>query len=66
MTMNRVQFQRGLSMAEFIQQYGADAHCDVALVVSYWPGYLPARHEAIQPAARSGAIGLAWTLTFLD
>lgn len=25
MAMNRVQFQRGLSMAEFMQRYGTDA-----------------------------------------
>jgi IS5 family transposase len=29
--MNRVQFQRGLSMAEFMDQYGTDAQCEAAL-----------------------------------
>jgi ribosomal protein L37AE/L43A len=37
MAMNRVQFQRGLSMAEFMDQYGSDAHCEAALIASRWP-----------------------------
>ena len=37
MAMNRVQFQRGLSMAEFIDRYGTDAQCEAALVASRWP-----------------------------
>ncbi len=37
MAMNRVQFQRGLSMAEFMDQYGSDAQCEAALVASRWP-----------------------------
>jgi ribosomal protein L37AE/L43A len=37
MAMNRVQFQRGLSMAEFMDQYGTDAQCEAALVASRWP-----------------------------
>ena len=37
MPMNRVQFQRGLSMAEFMSQYGSDAQCEAALVDSRWP-----------------------------
>jgi ISXO2 transposase-like protein/transposase-like zinc ribbon protein len=35
--MNRVQFQRGLSMAEFMDQYGTDAQCEAALIASRWP-----------------------------
>ena len=37
MAMNRVQFQRGLSMTEFIQLYGSDAQCEAALIASRWP-----------------------------
>jgi hypothetical protein len=37
MTMNRVQFQPGLSMTEFMQRYGSDAQCEAALVSSRWP-----------------------------
>lgn len=37
MAMNRVQFQRGLSMAEFMQCYGSDELCEAALVASRWP-----------------------------
>jgi transposase-like protein len=37
MAMNRVQFQRGLSMAEFMQQYGTEAQCEAALIASRWP-----------------------------
>jgi ribosomal protein L37AE/L43A len=37
MTMNRVQFQPGLSMAEFMDRYGSDAKCEAALIASRWP-----------------------------
>src|SRR5258706_1229490 len=37
MAMNRVQFQRGLSMAEFMDQYGSDAQCEAALTADRWP-----------------------------
>lgn len=37
MAMNRVQFQRGLSMADFIDQYGSDEQCEAALIASRWP-----------------------------
>jgi ribosomal protein L37AE/L43A len=35
--MNRVQFQPGLSMAEFMDRYGTDAQCEAALIASRWP-----------------------------
>jgi ribosomal protein L37AE/L43A len=35
--MNRVQFQRGLSMPEFMDQYGTDAQCEAALATARWP-----------------------------
>ena len=37
MEMNRVQFQRGLPMAEFMKRYGTEAQCHGALVESRWP-----------------------------
>jgi ribosomal protein L37AE/L43A len=37
MTMNRVQFQHGLSMAEFLDRYGSEEQCEAALVASRWP-----------------------------
>ena len=37
MTMNRVQFQPGLSMAEFLDRYGSDDKCEAALIESRWP-----------------------------
>lgn len=37
MAMNRVQFQRGLSMVEFMSQYGTDEQCEAALIASRWP-----------------------------
>ena len=37
MAMNRVQFQPGLSMAEFMDRYGSDDDCEAALVESRWP-----------------------------
>jgi transposase-like protein len=37
MAMNRVQFQPGLSMAEFMNRYGSDEQCEAALVASRWP-----------------------------
>ena len=37
MAMNQVQFQRGLSMAEFVQRYGTEDKCEAALVAARWP-----------------------------
>lgn len=37
MAMNQVQFQAGLSMAQFIQQYGTEAKCYRALYRARWP-----------------------------
>ena len=38
MPMNRVQFQRGVSMPEFFELYGTEAQCAAALVALRWPG----------------------------
>lgn len=37
MPMNRVQFQKGLSLAEFLAQYGSEARCEAALEALRWP-----------------------------
>ena len=37
MPMNRVQFQRGLSMAEFVRSFGSEADCQAALLAARWP-----------------------------
>ncbi|MEX3583381.1 MAG: IS1595 family transposase, partial [Burkholderia sp.] len=37
MPMNRIQFQAGLSMKEFQEQYGNEAQCEAGLVGSRWP-----------------------------
>jgi hypothetical protein len=34
MAMNRVQFQRGLPMVEFLDRYGTQDKCEAALVAS--------------------------------
>lgn len=37
MAMNRVQFQCGLSMAEFFDRYGSEEECAAARAKSRWP-----------------------------
>lgn len=37
MAINRVQFQAGLSMAEFLERYGTEEQCHAALVTQRWP-----------------------------
>lgn len=37
MSINHVQFQRGLSMAEFMERYGTEEKCQAALVALRWP-----------------------------
>jgi hypothetical protein len=37
MAMNRVQFQPGLSMAEFLERYGSEDKCEYALFAARWP-----------------------------
>jgi transposase-like protein len=37
MPINEVQFQRGLSMADFIAQYGTEEKCRAAVAASRWP-----------------------------
>ena len=37
MAMNRVQFQKGLSMSAFQQRYGTEAACEAAVLATRWP-----------------------------
>lgn len=37
MKMNRIQFQPGLSMREFLERYGTEAQCRAALQATRWP-----------------------------
>ena len=37
MAINQIQFQRGLSMVEFMDRYGSEQQCHTALVASRWP-----------------------------
>ncbi len=35
--MNRIQFQAGMSLNQFLTNYGDEAHCEAALENSRWP-----------------------------
>jgi hypothetical protein len=37
MGINKVQFQKGLSMTKFMERYGTEERCHAALVKSRWP-----------------------------
>ena len=37
MAINGLQFQKGRSMAQFIERYGTQEQCEAALVESRWP-----------------------------
>ena len=37
MAMNRIQFQPGMSLFEFFQQFGTEAQCEAALEQARWP-----------------------------
>ena len=61
MTMNRVQFQPGLWMAELMDRYGSDDQREAALIASRWPSGFAC------PACgrgRSSGSFLAWGLYF--
>jgi hypothetical protein len=41
MARNRMQFQKGLSLAEFHERYGTEEKCQAALIAMRWPdGFL--------------------------
>ena len=37
MGINKVQFQKGLSMVQFMDQYGTEEKCHAAVVALRWP-----------------------------
>lgn len=37
MSINRIQFQKGLSLPEFLKDYGSEAQCEAALAKARWP-----------------------------
>jgi hypothetical protein len=37
MSMNRIQFQPGLSMSEFLKQFGTEEQCKAELEQTRWP-----------------------------
>lgn len=48
MAMNRVQYQRGLSMTQFQDRYGTEQACEVAVLNARWPnGFVCSRCEGI-------------------
>jgi len=49
MPMNRVQFQAGLSMPQFLEQFGTEAQCEAALQAARWP------HGFVCPRCRGSA-----------
>lgn len=57
MAMNRIQFQPGLSMPEFLKDYGSEAQCEQALEATRWPqGFCCPRCAAMTSyALRDGA-----------
>jgi ribosomal protein L37AE/L43A len=52
MAMNQVQFQPGLSMAEFLNRYGSEDKCEAALAAARWP------QGFVCPACRCSTHGL--------
>ena len=53
MARNMVQFQKGLSMVEFLKNYGTEEACRKAVFQLRWPNGSAARSAAIRPAANS-------------
>ena len=47
--MNRIQFQAGMSLNDFLKDYGTEAQCQKALENARWPGGF------VCPACSSGS-----------
>src|ERR1039457_6410125 len=56
MKMNRIQFQPGLSLNQFLEQYGTQEQCESALATSRWPdGFIcPKCHSIRHSSYRRG------------
>jgi hypothetical protein len=37
MPRNKVQFQKGMSLSQFLERYGTEAQCEAALFAWRWP-----------------------------
>ena len=37
MAMNLIQFQHGLSLPSFLQQFGTEVQCEAAFKIARWP-----------------------------
>jgi hypothetical protein len=60
MAMNRIQFQPGLSMPEFLERYGTESQCEAALEHARWPSASVA--PAVMGAAYSRVRGRTHSL----
>ncbi len=50
MKMNRIQFQAGMSLTQFLAQYGTEAQCEAVVEKCRWPSsFVCPRCEAMQP-----------------
>ena len=58
MPKNKVQFQKGLSLTQFLQDYGSEAQCEQALFAARWPDGLNCPRGDLPPLARGGIRGL--------
>lgn len=45
--MNRVQFQAGMRLTEFVERYGTEEQCEAAVEKSRWPDGFVWRNEAL-------------------
>ncbi len=68
MARNRVQFQKGLSLAEFHERYGTEERCQDALMAMRWPdGFVCPRcgnvHHSWSPAQRHFQCSDCWLQT---
>lgn len=61
MPMNRVQFQRGLSLPEFMTRFGTDRQCEEAMVRARWPnGFVCPRCSATRASRFSRGRQTLW------
>lgn len=51
MAINLVQTQEGLSLPDFLEQYGTEEQCHDALVASRWKAGFPAQNAGVQNIA---------------
>jgi len=56
MKMNRIQFQPGMSLNQFLDQYGSQEQCEAALEASRWPNgfFCPKCHSTRHSCYRRG------------